>query len=132
MRTFVGKVSQTLLLITTPYLLGLLVSSKVVPVDWLERHVIGVDSIHGHSDARELAVDSEKLAPSADRDTVDEEAKRRFNVMFDRAIGKDTMGDDPFVDFTFDIHLNGDANTCAKSDSPVGVSSGKILFVQSY
>jgi hypothetical protein len=128
--------------IASPFILGVLLSTNIVPT--LDRflHHHGLISI-GSTLNLILFQNREKPSSSTKATTTTttgiysdvaglqsgtEEERIRFNNLFDQVIGKDVEGDDPFVDLTLRVHLNGDSEACATSnDASVNLSTGNSV-----
>lgn len=135
--------TQFLAVIASPFILGVLLSTNIVPTldRFLQHH--GLISI-GSTLNLILFKNREKPSSSTKATTTTtstgiysdvagpqsgtEEERIRFNNLFDQVIGKDVEGDDPFVDLTLRVHLNGDSEACATSnDASVNLSTGKSV-----
>jgi len=118
------RASQFAVFVASPYIVGVILSWKLqlVPINWFEQHSAEV--------ARYLSVDtlnwfeqhSAEVARylSWGKSAIHEQDRRSFHEAFDRIVGKD----DPLIDVSLSIHLNGNALSCATSrDSKVTVSA---------
>jgi hypothetical protein len=103
------------------------VSSKIAPVDWVEKKVIELASHMNKKGERKLLANDEDDSPTANV-AVSESSNSNLAVakeldVFDQiCCGQD----DPFVTVGLELHLNGEANACSTTNpSVINLSQGE-------
>jgi len=109
---FAGGFSRIVFLSVVPFLCGLLVSSKIAPIEWIENKVIELAGAE-KKEIQDEGINERQLEVENDSPTA---LDVKSVSVFDQIIGAD---DDPFLAVAFELHLNGEASACVTTNPSI-------------